>query len=337
MAKVRHNSEIYLFEQTLKFGNVVFSMKAGTLTRMRSRFLCLVRAILKLLGKFPFKIPLGQKFESYLRKAEIDSANNSVGIKNQIDNFFRENLDFCDLETYEKFKGQSTSQCRQDLIIAMLSEWSLNGQVIEVGATDGIFLSNSFMLEAVFNWDSVLVEPSRIWHKGLFRNRPNAEIFIDAVSSESGVKVKFTQTEFAELSGITSSLPSDYWSKERLHSIQYEVETITLDEICRRQIATDRFLAVSIDIEGGEFDAISGFVEFIKFASVILAENNGDQSKIESIDNLVFSHGRFVRIDWPFESFDSWYVNRDLLLTNRIFQRCLKDVEIIGRPKLSGL
>lgn len=36
-------------------------------------------------------------------------------------------------------KFESRSQCRQDLIIAMFSDWQRHGQVIEVGATDGIF------------------------------------------------------------------------------------------------------------------------------------------------------------------------------------------------------
>ena len=260
-----------------------------------------------------------------------------MSIKNQIDDFFRENLNAEDCEIYEKLIFESRSQCRQDLIIAMFSDWLQNGQVIEVGATDGIFLSNSFMLEVVFGWDSVLVEPSRIWHKDLFDNRPKAEIYLEAVSSESGLKVGFTETEFAELSGITNSLPTDYWARERQHSIQYEIATITLDEICKKQISADRFLAVSIDIEGGELQAVSGFVDYLQLASVVLVENNGSLEKIRSLDSLFLAHGQFIRVDWPFESFDSWYVSTNLLSTNKTLQQSFKAVEIIRGPQTSGL
>jgi len=294
-------------------------------------------AFLKHLSKIPSKMRLVRRIQYFSRRAEIEMASNSLTIKHQIDEFFVKNLNVADREIYQALTFGSRSQCRQDLIIAMLSDWLREGQVIEVGATDGIFLSNSFLLEDEFGWSSVLIEPSRNWHKELFNNRPNADIFIEAVSSESGHEVGFTQTEFAELSGITHSLPSDNWARERQHSIQYEVETITLDEICKDRISANGFLAVSIDIEGGELEAIRGFANLLNLASVILVENNGSPEKIISLDSSIFAHGNFIRVNWPFESFDSWYVSRNLVSTNKVLQQSFNEVEFIHGEQKSGL
>ena len=301
------------------------TMKVG----YRFSNLVLLRYLARILSKMPF----GDKMQLYIRKAEIEFASQSLIIKNLIDDFFSEYLEAGDREIYQRMKFESRSQCRQDLIIAMFSDWQRHGQVIEVGATDGIFLSNSYMLEVELGWDSVLVEPSRVWHKDLFINRPKAKIYVEAVASESGCNVGFTETEFAELSGITNTLPSDYWARERQHSLQYQVRTITLDEICKEQISADRFLAVTIDIEGGELEAIYGFVDYLKLAQVVLVENNGNLEKIKSLDNLFLADGRFSRVHWPFESFDSWYVSRNVLLMNKVLHQSLNEVEIISEPQ----
>lgn len=282
------------------------------------------------LARILSKFPLSDKILFYLRKTEINIASNSLIIKNRIDKFFSAHLEGEDKEIYSRLLVTSKSQCRQDLIIAMLSDWEQNGQVIEVGATDGIFLSNSFMLETELGWNSVLIEPSRVWHKDLYINRPKAEIYLEAVASDSGLDVEFTEAEFAELSGITHSLPSDYWTKERQHSFQYRVRTITLDEICKKHISSARFLAVSIDIEGGELAAIGGFVNHLHCAQVVLVENNGSLEKIKNLDSLFLADGHFIRVNWPFESFDSWYVSRNSLLTNKVLKQTFRDIEIIG-------
>ena len=54
------------------------------------------------------------------------------------------------------------SQLRQDLFVLNELDFKENGYFVEFGATDGIKLSNSYLLEKSFNWNGILAEPARI-------------------------------------------------------------------------------------------------------------------------------------------------------------------------------
>lgn len=65
----------------------------------------------------------------------------------------------------------STAQLRQDVFALGAVGSRRNGYFVEFGATDGISLSNTFMLETMFGWSGVLAEPGRGWHSSLRKNR----------------------------------------------------------------------------------------------------------------------------------------------------------------------
>ena len=83
----------------------------------------------------------------------------------------------------------STSQLFQDLFVLFILNQKSNGTFLEFGATNGVGLSNSFMLEKEFGWTGVLAEPSPQWHTKLFENRPNATILLGF--TRNGKKINF--------------------------------------------------------------------------------------------------------------------------------------------------
>ena len=69
------------------------------------------------------------------------------------------------------YLSQSHSQLRQDLFTLNQLNFKKNGFFVEFGATNGINLSNTHLLEKEFNWNGILAEPAKIYHKELFENR----------------------------------------------------------------------------------------------------------------------------------------------------------------------
>jgi hypothetical protein len=74
-------------------------------------------------------------------------------------------------ESLLKFYSHSKSQLRQDLFVLSSLAFKKNGFFIEFGATNGIDLSNTHLMEKKFNWTGILAEPARCWHKDLSKKR----------------------------------------------------------------------------------------------------------------------------------------------------------------------
>jgi hypothetical protein len=71
---------------------------------------------------------------------------------------------------------KSKAQLRQDLFVLTHLDFKTHGFFVEFGATDGIHLSNSYLLEREFHWSGILAEPAKSFEVALRQNRPNARI-----------------------------------------------------------------------------------------------------------------------------------------------------------------
>jgi hypothetical protein len=58
------------------------------------------------------------------------------------------------------FLRDSKSQLGQDIFALFTSNFKTGGTFLEIGAADGITLSNSYILEKYFGWTGVLCEPA---------------------------------------------------------------------------------------------------------------------------------------------------------------------------------
>ena len=62
---------------------------------------------------------------------------------------------------------KSKSQLAQDIFVVANTTHKKNNFFVEFGATDGITISNTYLLEKELNWKGILIEPASIWHKNL--------------------------------------------------------------------------------------------------------------------------------------------------------------------------
>ena len=70
-----------------------------------------------------------------------------------------------------EIRDKSKSQLGQDLFVLLETNFKKNGFFVEFGATNGVDLSNTYILEKQFNWQGILAEPAKVWNAELQRNR----------------------------------------------------------------------------------------------------------------------------------------------------------------------
>ena len=66
-----------------------------------------------------------------------------------------------------KCLSNSKSASGEDLFVLSELGFKTNGFFVEFGAANGIFLSNTWVLEKEFGWRGIIAEPARAWHKDL--------------------------------------------------------------------------------------------------------------------------------------------------------------------------
>ena len=121
----------------------------------------------------------------------------------------------------------SKSQLGQDFFVLCHTGFKTNGYFVEFGATNGIDLSNSYVLEKEFGWDGIVAEPAFRWHPELKKNR-SCNIETDCVWSKSDVVLTFNEADSGEFSTLNLLSGSDSHRLTRESGRTYSVNTISL-------------------------------------------------------------------------------------------------------------
>jgi FkbM family methyltransferase len=148
---------------------------------------------------------------------------------------------------------ETPSERFQDIFALLLSGGKRGGFFVEFGACDGLFVSNTIMLEKEFGWRGILAEPDARWHDRLRINRA-ARIDKRCVSSVTGNQVRFYQSSRPG----NSSSDKDHPYLERILD-SYDVETVSLLDLLKDHGAPRFIDFLSIDTEGHEMDVFKKF------------------------------------------------------------------------------
>ena len=194
------------------------------------------------------------------------------------------------------------SQIGQDLFV--LSELGLKrgGNFVEFGATNGISLSNSFLLERHFGWTGILAEPAKSWHQQLRQNRA-CSIEEACVWTTSGATIQFSEADETEYSTISTLKDLDNRSKK---AKAYDVTTISLNDLLEKHGAPREIDYLSIDTEGSELEILRAFDFGRHSFRVITCEHNFLPAR-DDIFDLLSSKG-YVRKFAELSKWDDWYV-----------------------------
>jgi FkbM family methyltransferase len=205
-----------------------------------------------------------------------------------------------------QYFSKSRSQLRQDLFVLNYFAFKRDGYFIEFGATNGLDLSNTFLMEKEFGWKGILAEPASHWHTDLKKNR-SCHIEMDCVWRDSTSTLTFNQVApFAELSTISSFSDADSHKDIRKKGKIYEVKAISLNDLLKKYKAPKHIDYLSIDTEGSEYEILSHF-DFSKYTfEVITCEHNFTPMR-DKLYSLLTRNG-YQRVFEDISLFDDWYI-----------------------------
>jgi FkbM family methyltransferase len=186
----------------------------------------------------------------------------------------------------------SRSQLGQDTEVIKFYNNKEGGFFIEIGASDGIELSNTYLLETKYNWKGICCEPIPSRFEKLVVNRPNSICINEAVYNQSGIKVTFDIAGGNDdmLSGIAEHIDC-HKSTVDSNKSTVQVNTITLLDVLEKANAPSFIDYMSLDTEGSELEILKAF-NFEKYTfGLIDVEHNYVEPRRSEIKTLLLSKG----------------------------------------------
>ena len=207
------------------------------------------------------------------------------------------------LPVFFRYIDSAKSQIGQDLFVLLNLQFKKNGFFVEFGATDGIQLSNTWLLEKEFSWKGILAEPARRYHKAVRQNRA-AHIEESCIWHTTGEYLWFD--ERGELSGIAGSSCTEKSFPKKVAGLRYQVPSISVNDLLGKYNAPRSIDYLSVDTEGTEYEILAS-IDFNSYDIQIITVEHNFETQREAIHELLTRHGykrRFVHLSLH----DDWFV-----------------------------
>ncbi len=199
---------------------------------------------------------------------------------------------------------RATSQLGQELWVLEQLKYKSGGYFVEFGATDGVLLSNTYILETEFGWSGICAEPNPLFFEELKKNR-KCKVVDACIAGKSGEKVEFVLADV--FGGLEKYANADMHAAVRA-AYKEERNTITLDTISLHDLlislgAPKEIDYISIDTEGSELEIIESF-PFDQWDVKTLTVEHNYSTQREMIHSIMQSFGyRRIEAQW-----DDWFI-----------------------------
>jgi len=199
---------------------------------------------------------------------------------------------------------RSRAQLLQDLFVLIALDGKRNGYFVEIGAGDGEFLSNTWLLEKHYGWTGILAEPNRVSGARIRASR-GAALEPRAVWHTTGERLPFVDVAGTrELSTLQAFQHGDAYARS---GETYEVETVSLNDLLAAHGAPAEIDYLSLDTEGSEWEILSR-LDFARYrVAIFTIEHNHDAARLARIEALLARHG-YRRAHAGITRFDAWFV-----------------------------
>ena len=219
------------------------------------------------------------------------------------------------IEFINKFNFNFKSQLLQDIFAHFVINKNFKKTYLEFGATNGVELSNSYMLEKELGWSGSLAEPDIQWIDALKKNRPNAKIITKCIWKSSEEQLNFFSSDQGVLSTLeefkyndSESMPGNTNARNKSGK-NIIVNTISLNDVVKHYFEGICPSYISVDTEGSEFEILNSFNFSDYRPAVFTVEHNFTKTQMQ-IDELM-KHNNYSRIFKKLTVFDAWYVSNE--------------------------
>ena len=208
---------------------------------------------------------------------------------------------------------KAIAELRQDVFVLTMTGFKKSGFFVEFGLMDGIYCSNTYVLETEHNWSGIVCEPARVFHDKVRANRKCA-IDFRAVTGLSGEVLQFKETDTnLGLSSIVA-YSQDMHANTRAESegAVYDVTTVSLCDLLDQHNAPLRIDYISIDTEGAELPVLQAF-DFSKYqVDIFTIEHNYETTPRKAIYDILATQG-YIRVFTDLSQYDDWYIHSRLM------------------------
>jgi FkbM family methyltransferase len=195
------------------------------------------------------------------------------------------------------------SQCGQDEWICNFFNFKKNGFFLDIGAYDGVDLSNTYLLENELEWNGICCEANESVFDRLIKNR-KCECLNVAVS------------DFDGYSGFVNNEMYGYLNPESSNMVRVKTIDMILEELKSPKIID----YLSLDIEGSEVNVLSKF-PFDEYEVILItvehnkySQGDTNKNKIKEIlynNNFeIFKEDVYRSDDELFRPLEDWYINK---------------------------
>mgnify|MGYP002858834848 CR=1 FL=1 len=243
-------------------------------------------------------------------ETELELLTHELSIAQQRQQLFRPTTsttdgsqEIVDVYGHRELQGRSVSQLGQDLWVLEQTGFKRGGFFVEFGATDGVLLSNTYLLEKEFGWRGICAEPNPKFFDRLKEHR-KCTVSDACIGGQTGREVEFV---FADAyGGIADYKDSDHHAEKRAAYIAAgqtaNLKTIALHDFLKQHNAPREIDYLSIDTEGSELEILSTFPFGEWNIKLITVEHNFTPQR-QMIRELLLAQGyRCTEREW-----DDWY------------------------------
>jgi FkbM family methyltransferase len=166
---------------------------------------------------------------------------------------------------------QFQSQWCEDILLYEYFKSKKNGFFIEIGAFDGVKLSNTYFFECI-GWTGLLVEPQPVQFAKCKKNRPNSLCINAGVGmGTNDLELNVVETEHYETWSFVGEIDSNIKKQD------FEIKTIKVPSVKIANIIPNdvkKIDFISIDVEGMEMEILQTIDLLNNGPEIILLENN---------------------------------------------------------------